>query len=117
MPRVARSGTARADSTAAAAANPSPALAHFAGSASNAETVIPARARVAAMPGPMVPKPMTAAFCISGCDAKRARSGFRLLVGDPGSDLVAPGSDARNRRKRDGEAQAAIDNGSHANIG
>src|SRR5258708_36191212 len=77
---------------------------------------MPARARVAAMPGPIVPKPMTAAFFISPCGCKRG-SGLRLLVGGSGRNLVSPGPDAGKRRQRDGEAQATIDDGSETDIG
>src|ERR1700677_1516002 len=78
---------------------------------------MPARASVAAMPGPMVPKPMTAALFNSSGDCKRGSSGFRLLIGGSGRDPGVPGPHARQGRQREGETQAAIDDGSQANIG
>ena len=59
-----RSGRPRRVSTPAAISKPFGALARCPASASKAVTLMPARARVAAMPGPMVPRPMTATFVI-----------------------------------------------------
>ena len=59
------------------------ALSRLPGSASKADTFKPARASVAAMPGPMVPRPMTAALFMA--DPPASRSGLRLLVGRRGT--------------------------------
>ena len=79
-----RSGTASAVSTAAAAANPWRALARLPGSASKADTFRPARASVAAMPGPMVPRPIDGRALRWLTIRRQRRSAFRLLVGVAG---------------------------------
>src|SRR6185369_15851618 len=112
-----RSGRPSRVSAPAAISKPFGALARCPASASKAVTVSPARARVAAMPGPMVPRPMTAAFVMLCPCPPRFGSTRRLLEGRALGDLVPPGADAGKGGQLDREIQAAMDDGAEADIG
>src|SRR5581483_736534 len=104
-------GTPSASSTPHARPNPSLALARWSALASWAVTVRPQRASVAAMPGPMVPRPMTATLFIAPSALRR------FLEGRHGLELVAPGAQIPERRQIDREIEAAMHDRAEHDIG
>src|SRR5262245_12652801 len=63
------------------------------------------------MPGPMVPRPMTAALLMMRSARRRLLEGGFLL------QPVAPGAEIGERRKLDREVEAAMHDRAHGDIG